>query len=104
MTQRFSCLFRAQLAESTTTDSWAYLRVLLKTVFPEDAEPAAEPPAPVSSFADPKDQPILAAAVAQQCRYLVTLNEKDLWPPPEMILVVRPGELVRMLRSQLAGL
>jgi hypothetical protein len=54
-------------------------------------------------YADPKDQPILASAIAQQCRYLVTLNEKDFWPPPSLILIVRPGDLLRALRVQLAG-
>ncbi len=28
-------------------------------------------------YADPKDMPILAAALAQECHYLVTLNGKD---------------------------
>jgi hypothetical protein len=31
------------------------------------------------------------------------LNEKDFWPPPSLILVVRPGDLLRTLRVQLAG-
>ncbi len=81
-----------------------HLRVLLKTVFPEDATPAVEPPEPVALFADPKDGPIRAAALAQQCRYLVTLSQKDFSPPPERILVVGPGDLLRLLRAQLAGL
>lgn len=50
-------------------------------------------------LADPKDRPILAAALAQECRYLVTLNEKDFWPPVDRILVLRPGELLRRLRE-----
>jgi hypothetical protein len=50
-----------------------HLRVLLETVFSEDASPAGEPPEPVALLAAPKDRPILAAALAQQRRYLVTL-------------------------------
>ncbi len=104
---RISAVVRSEALRNVTAKAPAalpHLRVLLKTVFPEDATPAVEPPEPVALFADPKDQPILAAALAQQCRYLVTLNQKDFWPPPERILVVRPGDLLRMLRAQLAGL
>jgi len=104
---RISPVVRSEALRNVTAKAPAalpHLRVLLKTVFPEDAPPAAEPVEPIAICADPKDQPILTAAVAQQCRYLVTLNERDFWPPPEMILVVRPGDLLRALHTQLAGL
>lgn len=55
-------------------------------------------------YADAKDVAILASALAQNCKYLVTLNEKDFWPPTQRILVIRPGELVRQLRSLLTNL
>lgn len=58
----------------------------------------------VATYADPKDVPILAAAVAQECRYLVTLNERDFWPPANLIRVVRPGALTMSLRTVLAGI
>lgn len=52
-------------------------------------------------YADPKDAPILAAAIAQQCQYLVTLNEKDFWPLPTMITVLRPGTMLQEIRRRL---
>jgi len=55
--------------------------------------------ASVADQADPKDQAILAAALTQECRYLVTLNERDFWPPADRIAVVRPGDLLHALRD-----
>lgn len=81
-----------------------HLRVLLDTALVEGAASTDDQLQAVATYADPKDQPILASAVAQYCRYLVTLNEKDFWPPLELIVVVRPGALLQMLRTQLAGL
>ena len=81
-----------------------HLRVLLNTVLAEGATPAHDDFEAIAVYADPKDRPILAAAVSQQCRYLVTLNESDFWPPPELMTVVRPGDLLRLLRTQLAAL
>jgi predicted nucleic acid-binding protein len=79
------------------------LRVMLNDVLTEGAPVTAEQMEMAAHYADPKDRPILASAIAQQCRYLVTLNEKDFWPPPGRILIVRPGDLLRALRVQLAG-
>ena len=52
-------------------------------------------------FADPKDVPILAAAIAQQCQYLITLNEKDFWPITSVITVLRPGSMLQEIRRRL---
>lgn len=52
-------------------------------------------------YADPKDAPILAAAIAQQCQYLVTLNEKDFWPLPATITIIRPGAMLQEIRRRL---
>jgi hypothetical protein len=41
----------------------------------------------------------LAAALGQECRYLVTLNQRDFWPPEKWVEVVRPGGLLRRLRG-----
>lgn len=49
-------------------------------------------------YADPKDAPILASAIGQQCQYLVTLNEKDFWPLSTVIKVVRPGIMLQEIR------
>lgn len=81
-----------------------YLRILFDSALVESAAPTDDQLRAVAVYADPKDQPILASAVAQNCRYLVTLNERDFWPPSQLIAVVRPGVLLQMLRTQLAGL
>ena len=81
-----------------------HLRVLMDTALVEGPSATAEQLLAVAAYAKPEDQPILAAAVAQQCRYLVTLNERDFWPPSGLMGIVRPGDLLRLLRTQLAGL
>ena len=81
-----------------------HLRVLLDTALVEGPAATAEQLLAVAAHAEPEDQAILAAAVAQECRFLVTLNEADFWPPPALIAVVRPGDLLKRLRAQLAGL
>jgi predicted nucleic acid-binding protein len=53
--------------------------------------------------ADPKDLPILAAAVREGCTYLVTHNIR---PGVKQVTVMKPGDLtqqVRYLLSQLAS-
>ena len=80
------------------------LRVLLDTALVAGPAATAEQLLAMAPYAKPEDQAILAAAVAQECRYLVTLNEADFWPPPALIAVVRPGDLLKWRRTQLAGL
>jgi hypothetical protein len=41
---------------------------------------------------------ILAAAIDQNCQYLVTLNERDFWPEPDLVQVIRPGDLIKIIR------
>ncbi len=55
----------------------------------------------VKSFADAKDAPVLAAAVAQECQYLVTLNPRDFWPRCRTIEVITPGNLLQQIRLQI---
>ena len=81
-----------------------HLRVLLDTALVAGPAATAEQLLAVAPYAEPEDQTMLAAAVAQECRYLVTLNEANFRPPPALIAVVRPGDLLTRLRTQLAGL
>lgn len=74
------------------------LRVLLNEAVNEGPSATAAQCADVSDLADAKDVPILASAVVQQCAYLLTLNERDFRPPPEMIRVMRPGPFLANLR------
>lgn len=53
----------------------------------------------LKDHAHSKDLAILADAVHQGCSHLVTLNEKDFWPPVNLITVLRPGPLMQLLRA-----
>lgn len=104
---RISAEVRTEVTRNVTAKlpvALPHLRILLATALVEGAAVADEQAQAVAAYADPKDQPLLASAVAQNCRYLVTLNERDFWPPPALIGIVRPGALLQMLRTQLAGL
>ncbi len=80
------------------------LHILLREALQKGPSPSEDEFNPVATYAHPKDIVILASAVAQNCQYLVTLNEKDFWPPPTIIKVVRPGELLRVVRRRLTQL
>ncbi|MGI8828691.1 MAG: PIN domain-containing protein, partial [Candidatus Limnocylindria bacterium] len=50
--------------------------------------------------ADPKDAPILAAAIAGRCRWLVTFNVRDY--RTDQLRVSLPGPFLQELRAMLA--
>ena len=56
----------------------------------------------LDGLADPKDLPILTAAVRDQCDVLVTFNERDYRPGHPDIEVVTPGVLVQRVRRLVA--
>lgn len=53
---------------------------------------------------DPKDSPILAAAVREGCPWLVTFNVRHFQPGHPSVTVARPGEFVQHVRALLAFL
>ena len=57
-----------------------------------------------SSRAHPEDLPVLAAAVLNSCRYLVTVNVRHYPKPPRGLKVVTPGRFVEIAREKLTGL
>jgi predicted nucleic acid-binding protein len=59
--------------------------------------------APLTGMADPKDLPILAAAVREGCSWLVTFNVRHFRPGHPAVQVLPPGELIMRLRERLAG-
>ena len=79
------------------------LQVILAEALTEGPSPTDDDIRAVAAFAHPKDVPVLACAVAHQCSYLVTLNERDFNPPDTMIRVIRPGDLVGRLRLLIQG-
>lgn len=54
-----------------------------------------------AGHADPKDAPILAAALAGDCRWLVTFNVRDY--RTDLIRVSEPGPFLEDLRAQLVA-
>ncbi|MEO7911012.1 MAG: PIN domain-containing protein [Roseiflexaceae bacterium] len=66
---------------------------------------AAPTPAELAAYrglADPKDMPILAAAVQAACPWLVTFNVRHFHPGHPTVTVMRPGEFVQHVRALLA--
>jgi hypothetical protein len=89
----------AKLPEASTTFRLLVERCL--TVVP-DPDPAFL--ASHAGLADPKDLPILVAALREGCPWLVTFNVKDFQPGHPDVTVSRPGELVRRVRDLLGCL
>lgn len=54
--------------------------------------------------ADPKDLPILVAALRERCPWLVTFNERHYRPGHPDVDVLRPGEFLLRVRDRLAHL
>jgi hypothetical protein len=67
-------------------------------------DPAPGELAPWAGHADPKDLPILGAAIREQCSYLVTFNVRHYRPGTEAVRVEKPGDLVIRVREHLARL
>jgi hypothetical protein len=57
-----------------------------------------------AGLADEKDVPILAAAVREQCSWLVTSNGRHFRPGHPEVTVVTPGQLILRVRDLLAHL
>jgi predicted nucleic acid-binding protein len=66
------------------------------------ADPALDELASYRGLADPKDTPILAAAVQAACPWLVTFNVRHFQPGHPTITVARPGEFVQHVQALLA--
>ena len=60
--------------------------------------------APCAGLANPKDLPILVAAVREGCPWLVTFNVRHFRPGHPAVQALSPGELILRLRGRLAGL
>jgi len=67
-----------------------------------DPEPAAL--IPYKGQADPKDLPILVAALQQGCRFLLTFNIRHYTPATDEITIQRPGDFLTTVRTLLARL
>jgi hypothetical protein len=66
------------------------------------SDPAVAEIKALSKAADAKDLPILAAAVRENCVFLMTYNIRHFQPGVESITVLKPGNLVQRVRYLLA--
>ncbi len=67
-----------------------------------DPEPHELPP--YKGQADPKDLPIMVAALKHGCRFLLTFNIRHYEPATSEILVQRPGDFLTIIRTLLVQL
>ena len=68
------------------------------------ANPLPEDLNPFEGQADPKDLPILVAALREQCPYLLTFNVRHFKTGSEAIQVLRPGAFLNTIRRLLSTL
>jgi predicted nucleic acid-binding protein len=68
------------------------------------ADPSPAELLALSGSADPKDLPILAAAVQQSCDWLVTFNLRHFRPGHPRVSVLTPGDFLLRIRDLLAQL
>jgi predicted nucleic acid-binding protein len=77
-------------------------RLLVNRCLRVVADPlVAELPA-YAGLADPKDLPLLVAALREQCDYLLTFNVRHYFPQGGTITVLRPGDFLQTIRELLS--
>ncbi|MFQ6014867.1 MAG: PIN domain-containing protein [Anaerolineae bacterium] len=59
---------------------------------------------PYAGQANPKDLPLLVAALREKCAYLLTFNVRHYSPPAGTITVQQPGQFLLTVRSLLSQL
>jgi predicted nucleic acid-binding protein len=76
--------------------------MLVKRCLRVVSDPGSNEIKALANAADPKDAPILAAAVREGCLYLTTYNIRHFQPGVESVQVLKPGDLVQRIRYLLA--
>lgn len=67
-------------------------------------DPAPEDLPAYAGQADPKDLPLLAAALREACPYFITFNTRHYYPTGDAIKILRPGDMVLTIRQTLGQL
>jgi len=67
-------------------------------------DPTQEEVDALNAAANPKDLPILAAAVKYNCQFLTTYNIKHFQPGIKTLTVLLPGDLVQRVRYLMSSL
>jgi len=89
----------AKLPQALTT-----FRLLVERSLRVVPNPSKEDLAGHKGIADPKDLPILMAAVRERCQWLVTFNVDDFQPGHPDVTVLRPGAFIQRVRTVLTHL
>ena len=108
-------LIEALVSQQVVTEAERNLREKMPTALPAFqllvhkclrivADPELSDLKTLAGKADPKDLPILCAAVRESCPWLVTFNVRHFRPGHLSVTVLRPGEFVLRVRDQLAHL
>jgi predicted nucleic acid-binding protein len=85
-------------------DKLPELRLLINRCLRVVSNPRPEDLAQLTGAADPKDLPILAAAVRESCPYLVTFNVRHYRLGHPQVSVLLPGEYLLRVRELLTFL
>jgi hypothetical protein len=80
------------------------LRLILSRSLRVVPDPAPQDLTRYQGQADPKDLPILVAALQQGCRFLLTFNTRHYAPATDEIIVQRPGDFLKTVRTLLTQL
>jgi predicted nucleic acid-binding protein len=106
-----TCMVSEQVLAEVTRNLTAKLpaalpafRALVDSALTSVPDPPPDVVAAYADQADPKDAPILAAAIENECSFLLTFNTRHYWPKGERITVLRPGDFLVRLRQHLAVL
>jgi predicted nucleic acid-binding protein len=80
------------------------LRLIVSRSLHVVSDPELEELIPYEGQADPKDLPILVAALKHGCRFLLTFNIRHYAPATAEIMVQPPGDFVKTIRTLLTRL
>jgi predicted nucleic acid-binding protein len=79
-------------------------RLIMKRCLRVVPDPSIERLKANTGQADPKDLPILVAALSENCSHLLTFNTRHFKPTHRGLIVQPPGEFLQTVRSQLSFL
>ena len=103
---RTSCLSHRSMAQRSLSAKLPHalpaFHLLVDRCLRVVADPHPEDLIPHVGAADPKDLPILVAAVRESCPWLVTFNLRHFQPGLPNVTVLRPGDFVLRVRDLLA--
>ena len=85
-------------------DKLTEFRLIVSRCLRVVSDPSPDSLKPYESQADPKDLPILVAALREECAYLLTFNLRHFHSQGKFIIVQRPGDFLLTVRSLLTGI